>query len=70
MIHVIEAAELVRKENESFGYLAGKTEIANDIWHSHLTSAQRLEVMNASVIDGLSALEALRKCLRTIASMF
>ena len=69
MINVIEAAEKVQKENAEFGYVAGKLEIANDIWNGHLSPVDRLEIMNATNIEGLSALEKLRACVKTLAAM-
>ena len=70
MINVIEAAEKVQRENAEFGYVAGKLEIANDIWNGYLTPADRLEIMNQTNIDGLSTLEKLRACVKTLAAMF
>lgn len=70
MINVIEAAEKVKKENAEFGYVAGKLEIANDIWNGHLSPADRLEIMIATNTEGLSTLEKLRACVKTLAAMF
>lgn len=70
MINVIETAEKIVKENAEFGYVAGKLEIANDIWNGHLTPADRLEIMNNTKTDGLSTLEKLRACVKTLAAMF
>ncbi len=70
MINVIEAAEMIVKENEDFGYVAGKLEIANDIWNGHMSPTDRLEIMNQTDIEGLSTLEKLRACVKTVAAMF
>ncbi len=70
MIDVIEAAAKIRKENAEFGYVAGKIEIANDIWHGSLSPADRLEIMNATNLDGLSDLGKLRACVKTLSAMF
>ena len=70
MINVIEAADKIVKENAEFGYVVGKLEIANDIWNGHLTPADRLEIMNQTNTEGLSTLEKLRACVKTLSSMF
>lgn len=70
MINVIEAAAMVVKENTEFGYVAGKLEVANDIWNGHLSPADRMEIMNKTNTEGLSTLEALRACVKTLAAMF
>ncbi|WP_129543767.1 hypothetical protein [Serratia sp. 1D1416] len=70
MIDIINAAEKIKTENASFGYVAGKLEIANDIWNGCLTPSDRLEIMNATNIEGLNALEKLRACVKTLSAMF
>ncbi|WP_283010826.1 hypothetical protein QLY67_015560 [Cronobacter turicensis] len=70
MIDVFKAAAEIRKENAEFGYVAGKIEIASDIWHAFLSPNDRLEIMNATNIDGLSDLGKLRACVKTLSSMF
>ncbi|MDH2270139.1 hypothetical protein [Serratia marcescens] len=70
MIDIINAAEKIRAENATFGYEAGKLEIANDIWNGCLNPSERLEVMNATKLEGLSTLEKLRACVKTLAEMF
>ena len=70
MINVIEAAKVIVKENAEFGYVAGKLEIANDIWNCHMSPADRLEIMNQTDVEGLSTLEKLRACVKTVAAMF
>ncbi|HGB3193960.1 TPA: hypothetical protein ACIVAT_000611 [Salmonella enterica subsp. enterica serovar Waycross] len=70
MINLIEVAEKIVNENSEFGYVAGKLEIANDIWNCYLTPAHRLEIMNQTNTDGLSTLEKLRACVKTLSSMF
>ena len=46
MINLVEVAEKIINENSEFGYVAGKLEIANDIWNGYLTPSDRLEIMN------------------------
>lgn len=70
MINVIEAAEKIEKENAEFGYVAGKLEIANDIWNGYLSPADRLEIMNATNIEGLTTLGKLRACVKKLSEMF
>lgn len=70
MINLVEVAEKIINENSEFGYVAGKLEIANDIWNGYLTPSDRLEIMNQTNTDGLSALEKLRACVKTLSSMF
>lgn len=70
MINVIEAAEKIEKENAEFGYIAGKLEIANDIWNGYLSPSDRIEIMNMTDIEGLTTLEKLRACVKTLSGMF
>lgn len=70
MINLIETAEKIKKENADFGYVAGKLEIANDIWNGHLSPSDRLEIMNMTNIEGLTTLEKLRACVKTLSGMF
>lgn len=63
------AAAKVIEENKEFGYEAGLLEIANDVWNAHLNPEQRLEIMNITATDGLSILEKLRACVKTVATM-
>ncbi len=70
MENVIKAAAAkVVEENNEFGYEAGLLEIANDIWNGHLNPEQRLAIMNQTATEGLSILEKLRACVKTVASM-
>lgn len=70
MICFVEASEKVISENASYGYVAGKLEIANDIWVNHMNPTERMEIMNITKLDGLNELGKLRECVKTIASMF
>lgn len=63
------AAKIVEQENADFGYVASKIEVANDVWSSHMTPAQRYEVMQSVDLNGLKQLEALRKCVKVISEM-
>lgn len=69
MIDVKAAAQKIIAENAEFGYTAGRREVANEIWVNYMEPADRLELMNLVNIDGLTPLNALRKCTATIADM-
>lgn len=69
MENIKAAAKIVEKENSEFGYVAGKIEVANDVWMNHMTPSERYEVMQSIDLDGLKPLEALRKCVKSISEM-
>lgn len=70
MINLIEASKKIEKENAEFGYIAGKLEIANDIWNAYLSPAERLEIMNTTNLEGLTTLGKLRACVKKLSEMF
>jgi hypothetical protein len=70
MINLHEAFTKIEAENKEFGHVASKTEIANDMWVNYLSPSDRLEIMNSINLEGLSTLEKLRKCVKSLSTMF
>lgn len=57
------AAALVKKENKEFSYIASSREIAGNIWHSHLNSSERFEILQETGgVVGKKEKEILRNC--------
>ena len=49
LIQTVEmAAQQIKTENKSFGYVAEDKEIAAQVWHSYLTPMQRHEVATSN----------------------
>lgn len=63
------AAKEIESFNKEFGYTAGKSEIAADVWYNHTTLEQRILVMNETRKDGQSVNQHQKECFNFIGAL-